>query len=343
MKLQRRFVVALVVVVILVTGVAVGIRSTRRTAPKFRGPPQQIRLGTIPAALSAFIWIAEDQGYFVESGLDVTITLYESGHLAIRDLLAGSLDIATATEFPVVRQSLEQEDLRVLASIDKFDTLRVVARTDRGVREISDLKGKKIGVAKGSSAQFCLASLLILSSIPSQDVHPVYLSPSQQVAAIVNGELDAVLVWEPFVQQVKDALGKNVLTLPAQSDQDQFWLVVSRGDLVGKRPEAIRRFLSALLAAEEFLASHQSDAKAILKRRLGFETEYLESLWRMNSFGVTLPQALVLAMEDQARWMMTAMPTKRTEIPDFLDHICLTGLKRLKPDAISIIHREGER
>ncbi|MFH1114462.1 MAG: ABC transporter substrate-binding protein [Pseudomonadota bacterium] len=343
MNLPRRIVVPLIIVVISLMAVGIAIWTTRSQAPKFSGPPEKLILGTCPLELSSLIWVAGDRGYFAENGLDVTIEEYESGFAAMKDLVTDRLGIVTVAEFVFVGKSFERQDLRILAVIDQWDTTKVVARKDSGISQLSDLKDKRIGLVRGSTAEFCLARSLAFESIPLGDVRIVDLSPSQQTEAIKNSEIDAAIVWEPHVQKMKDALGANAVSLPGQSGQDLYWILVCKDDLIRKRPEVIHRFLSALLAAERFVTANQADAKAIVARRLNFESRFFESLWKKNSFRVTLPQALILTMEDQARWMMSAGLTKRAEIPDFLDPIYWDGLKSLKPDAISIIHQEDDR
>ena len=78
--------------------------------------------------------------------------------------------------------------------IDTYDVNRVVARKDHGIEQLSDLSGKRIGVARGSQTEFCLARLLTLNSIPSQDVQMLDLIPSQQITSLENGEIDAAIV-----------------------------------------------------------------------------------------------------------------------------------------------------
>jgi len=219
MNLPRKTFVALIIVVIVLMASGIAIWTTRSQAPRFSGPPEQIRLGTNPADYSCLIWVAEDRGYFTRSGLNVAIKEYESGVAAIQDLLADKLEIATAGEFTLVAQSFQRQDLRVLASIDRYDVIRVVARRDQGIATLPDLKGKRIGVVKGSQGEFCLARLLLFNSIPSEAVNVVDLSPSQQVKAIENNEIDAGVTWEPSISKIKDILGSNVVILPAQSGQ----------------------------------------------------------------------------------------------------------------------------
>ena len=85
-------------------------------SPKSKYPPdgqvESLTLGICAIALSSLIWVAKAKGYFAEQHLDIDFRLYESGHLAIRDLLAGKLDLATATEFAAVRHGLEHADFQ---------------------------------------------------------------------------------------------------------------------------------------------------------------------------------------------------------------------------------------
>ena len=54
-------------------------------------------------------------------------------------------------------------------------------------------------------------------------------------------------------------------------------------------------------------------------------------------YSLLLDQSLILAMEDEARWMITNNLTSETQTPDFLDYIYEDGLKTIKPNALNII------
>jgi ABC-type nitrate/sulfonate/bicarbonate transport system substrate-binding protein len=338
MNVSRKVTLSLVIAVLLLIVGGIAFWNKLGTGPKFSGPPEKIRLGTIPAEYSALIWLAQDLGYFRGRGLDVVIKQYESGFAAVMDLLADKLDIATCGEFVLVAQSFQRQDFRVLANIDRYDVNRVVARKDRDISQLPDLRGKRIGVLKGSQGEFCLAGLLILNSIPFEAVKIVDLSPSQQMAAIEPGEIDAAVTWEPFISKIKKKLGSNAVILPAQSGQDLYWLLACKQEIMTAQPALVQRLLSALLEAEEFVARNEAEAKVIVARRLSLDMPYLESIWMNNQFKVTLPQALLLTIEDQAKWMMSAGLTKKSEIPNFLDLISLEALKNLKPEAVGIFH-----
>ena len=79
--------------------------------------------------------------------------------------------------------------------------MKIVARRDHGIAQISDIRHKRIGVLRGSGGEFYLDLLMALQEIPSQEVQKVDLSPSEQSKAISKGEVDAVVTWEPFASR----------------------------------------------------------------------------------------------------------------------------------------------
>lgn len=335
---KNKIIILMTTLGFVAASVALAIWTTREPALKVTGPSAKIRLGTIPAELSTLIWVAENRGYFAEHGLDVTTTVYEAGAIAIKDFFADKLDIITAGDFVFVVNSFNRPDIRIFGVIDEYDNLRVIARKDRGIKLLSDLKGKRVGVLKGSQAEFCLARLLLLNEISSQDIHVVDLSPTQQISAIENGTIDAALGWEPYVQKLKEVLRTNAIGFPAQSGQKLYWALITSDGMIKTQPLVLQRFLAALIQAENFLMSNEAESKAITAKRLGIDMAYMDSIWKDNRFRVLLPQGLLLTLEDQARWLKSSGRINITETPDFLDFVYTQGLETLNPEAVTMIH-----
>ncbi len=336
--MSRNKIIILMTLAFVASAAALAIWATRSETPKVTGPPAKIRLGLGPGEHSALIWVAENRGYFAENGLDIFITVYEAGAIAIKDFFADKLDIVTIGDFVFVVNSFHRPDIKIFGAIDEFDSHRIIARKDSGIKVLSDLRGKRVGILKGSQAEFCLARILLLNEISSQDVHVVDLSPTQQISAIENGTIDAALVWEPYVQKLKDTLGINAVSLPGQSGQDLYWLLICGDGMIKTQPLVLRRFLAALIEAEKFLRSNQAEAKVITAKRIGYDMTYLDSIWKNNKFDVSLPQGLLLTLEDQARWLKSSGAINITETPDFLDFVYTQGLETLNPEAVTMIH-----
>ncbi len=128
-----------------------------------------------------------------------------------------------------------------------------------------------------------------------------------------------------------------MVTFSGQSGRDFYFLMVTTDEVITARPKAIERFLNALIAAENFVKNSPEKAKAIVTERLDVEEDYVASVWPKNDFTTSLPQSLILAMDDEARWRIANNLTDKTVVPNYLDHIYLDGLEALKPEAVTII------
>ena len=297
---------------------------------------ESLTLGTSAIALSSLIWVAKAKGYFAEQHLDIDFRLYESGHLAIRDLLAGKLDLATASEFAAVRHGLERADFRIISILSQAQDQQLVARRDRGITKLSDLRNKRVGVAQNTSAEYYLHLLLILEKIQSEDIQVVNLLPSEQVTAVTKGDVDAVMVWEPFATMAKQELGSNAVSWEGQSGQDEYWLLLSTAGVIEKKSRALRRFLAALAKAEDFIKNNDIEAMGIMQKQL--ERPNLASLWRNNRFGLGLHRPLILKMEAELEWVKSGPGTGQSDIPDLNNFVYFDALNSVEPTKIKLLH-----
>jgi NitT/TauT family transport system substrate-binding protein len=253
-------------------------------------------------------------------------------------MLSGETDVALAAEFPIVRQVFNKKDIINFGTVAKYENTYIIWRTDRGIKTIQDLKGKKIGVTLTTISEFYLGRTLELNGINIQQVILVDTKAADSEKAIVSGEVDAVVTWEPWVNQIKQRMGKEVITQAAQSAQDAYWNLVSTTNWTNNHADTIERLMKSLAQAEGYIASHQDEAKAIVRKRMNFNDAYMEAIWSRYQFSLSLNQSLIIAMEDEARWMISNNLTTEKTIPDFGNYIYEDALKAVKPEAVKIIH-----
>jgi NitT/TauT family transport system substrate-binding protein len=237
----------------------------------------------------------------------------------------------------IVNKHLLHPDVRVLASIARPDNHEVIARKDRGIAEPAHLKGKRIAVTRYSSGDFFLGTFLSDHGIPVERVTYVDLLPPQILSALSSGAVDAAMTWEPTVAKIKERLGPNAIHWPGQSGGGYYWVLMTREDFIKKRPAAAERLIKALLDAEKYVSGHTPEAQELIAQRLGYDPVLLQSLWRRCDFRVRLDQDLLILMEDEARWTIRRQQPKK-EMPNYLDVIHWESLKKIKPEAVSIIH-----
>jgi ABC-type nitrate/sulfonate/bicarbonate transport system substrate-binding protein len=303
------------------------------------GKPESVRFGTSLLEPCIPIFIAEEQQYFAANGLDVSIKYYSSGLDQVNGMLKGEVDLCgPAAEYVMVGKAFQKEKVRIIGSIDQAESAFLVARKDRGIESIADLKGKKIAVVRGTIVEFYLGRCLELHGMHVNDVALVNMSTfSQSADAVVNGNVDACVALVPFVEDAQSELGEKGVAWSAQSGQAFYSLLICPGEWAAARPALIGRFLSAISRAEEFIIQHPEEAKAIAGRKLSTSREYMDRIWSRNRFSLSLAQPLIVAMEDEARWMIANSLTTEKKVPDFVDYIYADALKAVKPEAVNII------
>jgi len=153
----------------------------------------------------------------------------------------------------------------------------------------------------------------------------------------VNGDVDAIVTRPPYIIPIERRLGANGVIWPAQSSQALYAILVGKNDWITEHPGVVDRLLSALARAEDYLVKHPNEARAIVQKRLNYDDATIASIWPDNQFSLTLDQSLVLALEDEARWMMSNNLTAEKSVPNFLDYMYEDALKAIMPKAVSII------
>jgi ABC-type nitrate/sulfonate/bicarbonate transport system substrate-binding protein len=298
---------------------------------------EKVAIGTYSGEWSGLIFIAEKNGYFAAQGLDAEVKLYESGPAAIKDLEARKLDIAGSAEFPFVSMSVGMPDLRIMGAITRADTIQVIARKDRGIAVPQDLKGKEVGVVFQSNGDYYLGLFLLYNNMALSDIKRVNMSPQQITDNLTAGDIGAAIIWEPHVYNLQERLGDRVVTWPAQEGQDFYWLVISRDDVLKARPALGEKFFRSMVKAEKFAAEHPEEAQAIVAQRLNFSDRYMKYAWPKSKFEVSLPQALVIVMEDEARWMIKNGLSAADRVPNYIYSINFDGIQAAKPGSITIV------
>ncbi len=289
-----------------------------------------------PNTVNALVYIAQNQGYFADNGLDVKIKDYVSGLAAVNGVLNHEVDLATATEFVIVGKALSGESIRTCGTIDKFTHIFLLARGDRGIMKISDLQGKRIGLALWTASEFYFGRFLELNGMEINDVTLVNINPAQSRDALVKGDIDAVVAWQPNIKSMEDRIG-NLVRWSVQSAQPAYDCVISTNIWIDGHPDLVIRFLDSLVKAETYNLNHPDEARNIVQKRFDYENPYILSIWPQYRLAVSLEQSLITAMEDEARWMIRNKLTPEIRSPNFLNYIYVDGLKAVKPQAVNII------
>lgn len=320
---------------LLLCGVTCGGACSRRELP------HRLRAGVALQPPSALVLVAEAKGYFRDEGLDLTVVEYISGKRGLEGLAAAEVDVATAAEVPFVVSRLSGDDFVVLAAIGVTDSEpRIVARRQR-IETPDDLRGRRIGTQRGSAVHFFLHLFLTRHGIGREDAEIVFLAAEDIVPALQRGEIDAFSMREPFVSRAVLSMGEGVHVFEAPGLYQRTEVVVATREATSTSLGALDAFLRAVRRAERFAMRHREESIGIVAARLGMEREEIDQAWGTYRWDVKLDQALVLSMEDIARWLVRGGLVEARELPNVLEGIDAGFLRRIDPSVARII--EGER
>lgn len=307
---------------LLALGLALGLAvqllaSGCGTAPP---PAQKLKLALTPTLYTGLVAIADKLGYFRDAGLELDMQEFPSGLLSVESLGRGEFQLALAAEFVLAGKTRDVPDARIVASIAVFDTVDIVARKDLGIHRPEDLRGRRVATSFGTVGQYFLNSFLLLHAIAPESVTILDIHPSKQVAALLNDEVDAICIWDTFAWEARHKLGDKGVFWPAQNSQGVHWVLITR-EPPGKDEESVRRFLRALLRAQEYHLGHVEESRRIIAARWPKEAAYMAGYWDRVRLSVTMDQSLAASLENAYRWILRqrGQETASTDIMDRLD------------------------
>ena len=137
---------------------------------------------------------------------------FTSGPPILQAMSSGSVDVGGVGDAPPVFAAAGGAKIAVVgARRNNPKSAALLVPKGSSITSIQDLKGRKIAVAQGSSADYHLLTVLTKAGLSTHDVQLVYLQPAQALAALSSGSVDAWDVWSPFVEQAVAQKGAKVL------------------------------------------------------------------------------------------------------------------------------------
>lgn len=332
---------AMIGVVILAALLAAGYAWMARTPTRqAAGPlePMTIAANTQYVG-TGLVFVTQAKGYFAEEGLNVTLQPYATGKAALDAALEGRANLATVADIPIMFEVTKGQPVSIVATIFTGEKdVGIIGRIDQDVSTLASLNGKRMGVTVGTSAHFMLDSFLIRQKLSPDDLTLRDLQPEKLVDALVKGDVDAVATWEPYLSSLRIQLGANGAVFYSAGIYEVVFTIAGARDYVVSRPEAIKRLLRALIRAERFCKDEPDAARQIIAGAINMSLENLRELWPSYRFYVALHQSLLLTLEDETRWAIKNKLTARPDMPNYLNHLYLEGLRAVKPESVTVIH-----
>ena len=338
MNAKRRNIVLALAAVVVAFGAAMLLW---RQPAGITSPPKKVLLGVdFSDAFSSPVLVAENRGYFRDEGLDVKIVEYPSGRTALADMVSKkNLDVVTVAQTPVMYNSFDSGSYAIIAGMaSSYEAGCVLlARKDRGISTVADLKGRKIGTPVGSTGHFFLNLFLTYNGMQIQDVQLVDIDATHLPQALAEGRVSAIAIWQPQAYNARKLLGEKAVILPSRDIyRVDFYLVADKAFL-GENTEALKGLVRAVARAEDFITKNREGSIDIVSGRMKMDRGIVAAIWDQYQFRVFLDQAILTDLEAEGRWAIKNRHTKATALPDYRNIIYPGILESVKPGAVNII------
>ncbi len=330
LRLLFSLLLAAILAVYLFLG-GVTLRQNKKTAT------DKLTIAVSQVTLSAPIYVAHEKGYFRDEGLDVRLEPSLIGKEALENVTAGRADIGTCAETPVVMAVLEGKKLQILSTIADSEKLTgIMVLKDRPIRAPVDLKHRRIGFIPGTISDYFLSTFLLFNDISKESVDLIPLKAAGLDQALRDGKIDAASMWQPRLALMQRELGSRVNIYYSEGLYRTTWNIIALPEFVHTRPDTIKKILRALIRAEGFITENPDASLEITSRSFKIDKALLAPTWKEYYFSVSLSQALVVNLEDQARWAISSGLTKTRIMPNFLNAMYREGLAAVDPARVTL-------
>jgi NitT/TauT family transport system substrate-binding protein len=200
------------------------------------------------------------------------------------------------------------------------------------------LRGKRIATQRGSAVHYFLHLFLLKNEIGQDEFTPLFLKAEELPRALADGRIDAFSMREPFISEAQSLLEDDAIVFEEPGLYVKSMNLVARFNVVEQQPGLIEMVLRSLLKAERFLREHPEEARQVVAGRLvGDDPSQFDEIWPKMTLEISLGHALLLSLEDEARWAVEQDLVEDSQPPDFSQLLYLTPMKRVAPDALSVI------
>ncbi|CAA9890057.1 Sulfonate ABC transporter substrate-binding protein [Candidatus Methylobacter favarea] len=221
-----------------------------------------------------------------EHGVKVNWAEFQFGPPLLEAMNAGKVDFGITGETPpVFAQAAAGSSIVYVAyepASPKGEGLLV--KGDSPLKNVAELKGKKVAVAKGSNSHYFLIQALSKASLTLNDIILIYLAPADARSALEQGHVDAWSVWDYFYASAEIQAGARPLT-DGEGIVDNHAFYLSRRAFTDQYPEAVKSILEEVRKADKWVEANPADAAKALADTTRVDAKILERAIRRSGYG----------------------------------------------------------
>ncbi|MET0219748.1 MAG: aliphatic sulfonate ABC transporter substrate-binding protein [Tardiphaga sp.] len=302
-------------------GLIAGLLATGLAAPLLAAQElKEVRIGFQKAGIFPVVKQRRTlETIFKARGIDVKWVEFQFGPPILEAINTGNVDFGYTGDAPPIFAQAARANLLYVAAVPSAGYNQGIVVPDSSpIRTLADLKGKKVGFAKGSSAHNTTVAALEKAGLAYTDITPVTLNPADAVAAFAGGNIDAWSIWDPYLALAEN--GKVRVIAFAKDVQDSNSFFLANKDFTTKHPDIVALLNQTFNDEGKWAVDHRAEVSTSLREATGVDQAATTRAVNRSQYAVTPITDKIIATQQETadRFFKLGLIPKAVNVRDIV-------------------------
>lgn len=254
---------------------------TEQIATTSSNPKTQVEVRIISSKIGPLAVLRKQSNFqqnMTAKGYSVKWLEFGGGPQQFEALNTGNLDITFAGESPsIFAQAAGMPIVYIATTHPNPKSVAFLVPNNSPIKTIADLKGKKVALQKASAVQYTLVKGLAQEGLKLSDIQPAYLPPADANVAFSQQQVDAWVIWEPFITWTEEKRTGRVLK-DGEGLKDIGNFYTTSRKFAKEYPEFIKLFLAEVQKAEAWSRDNPRQFAELIAAEVGIDATAMEKI-----------------------------------------------------------------
>jgi NitT/TauT family transport system substrate-binding protein len=285
----------------------------------------------VDPAFSQF-YVAKEAGIFEKNGLDVAINTGPSGSAMVPFLINDQVHAAYGSDLAgVINHNVDNNIVAVAEGAYLLKWLSVVGRN---IPDMGGLKGKRVGVAKGTGGEIFWNRVVEKLKLNPADYKIIDIEAPEMVAAIERGDIDAFATWEPWPTRALMNVKDTKVLQDAEGIYNNINFIYMNRSWIEKNQDTAVRFMRAMVEANDLINKDRSAAAGMVAKFLKMPIELARELMPKVEHNITFTDRSVATIKISEEQLQRQGKLKAPL--DYSRYVYTDLLQKVRPENVKI-------
>jgi sulfonate transport system substrate-binding protein len=223
--------------------------------------------------------------HFASQGVGVTWVEFSSGPPMLEAMNVGSVDYGAVGDSPPVFAQSAGANIVYAAGQPITNGQGILVQAASPIRTIGDLRGKRVGFTKGSSAHNIVVQTLEKAGLGYGDITPVYLTPPDAGPAFANGSIEAWSIWDPYFAIGETRQNGRILVNASEITKTNSFYIANR-DFAKSHGAILQQIIDVTSSTAKWAEMHREEVAKSLSAVTGIPLDIQTVAANRSSFAV---------------------------------------------------------